>query len=140
MDKFSKFKSSIENEKRTLKGGIQTSNPMAEKVNSDLLLNDYTQTTPRQKYDQDIAEILEIVRILNNMVPTRMPEYSFDIEEINGEIVDIYGTFGYATCNSNINKLYFTHNGVSYLIYSDSESVATLIEVASGMEYIEAEK
>ena len=85
MDKFSKFKSSIENEKRTLKGGIQTSNPMAEKVNSDLLLNDYTQTTPRQKYDQDIAEILEIVRILNNMVPTRMPEYSFDIEEINGE-------------------------------------------------------
>ena len=85
MDKFSKFKSSIENEKRTLKSGIQTSNPMAEKVNSDLLLNDYTQTTPRQKYDQDIAEILEIVRILNNMVPTRMPEYSFDIEEINGE-------------------------------------------------------
>ena len=62
------------------------------------------------------------------------------VEEINGEIVDIYGTFGYATCNSNINKLYFTHNGVSYLIYSDSESVATLIEVASGMEYIEAEK
>lgn len=62
------------------------------------------------------------------------------VEEINGEIVDIYGTFGYTTSNSNINKLYFTHNGVSYLIYSDSESVATLVEIASGMEYVEAEK
>lgn len=85
MDKFSKFKLSIEHEKNVLKGDIQASNPMSEKVNSNLLLNDYTQTTPRQKYDQDIAEILETVRILNNMVPIRMPEYSFDIEEINGE-------------------------------------------------------
>ena len=62
------------------------------------------------------------------------------VEEINGEIVDIYGIFGYTTSNSNINKLYFTHNGVSYLIYSDSESVATLVEIASGMELIDAEK
>ena len=62
------------------------------------------------------------------------------VEEINGEIVDIYGIFGYTTSNSNINKLYFTHNGVSYLIYSDRESVATLVEIASGMELIDAEK
>ena len=62
------------------------------------------------------------------------------VEEIDGEIVDIYGTLGYVTSNANINKLYFVQNGISYLIYSDSESVATLVEVASGMEYVEAEK
>lgn len=62
------------------------------------------------------------------------------VEEIDGEIVDIYGALGYVTSNANINKLYFVQNGISYLIYSDSESVATLVEVASGMEYVEAEK
>lgn len=54
--------------------------------------------------------------------------------EINGDIVDIYGIFGYSVSNSNINKLYFTYNGIAYQIWSDSESVATLVEIASGME------
>ena len=53
---------------------------------------------------------------------------------VNGTIVDIYGVIGYYVSNNNINKLYFTHNGVSYQIWSDSEDVSTLIEVASGME------
>ena len=62
------------------------------------------------------------------------------VNEIDGEIVDIYGTFGYCVSNSNINKIYFVLNGVSYQIWSDSVDVATLIEVASGMEQIEEEK
>ena len=62
------------------------------------------------------------------------------IKEVNGEIVDIYGTFGYTVSNSNIVKLYFTYNGVSYQIWSDSVSVSTLVEVASGMELIQEEK
>lgn len=56
------------------------------------------------------------------------------VSEINGEIVDIYGICGYVTKNGNINKLHFTMNGINYEIWSNTESVATLIEVASGME------
>ena len=55
---------------------------------------------------------------------------------VNGEIVDIFGVFGYVVTNSNINKLYFTYNGVSYQLYSNTVDVATLIEIASGMEYV----
>ena len=54
--------------------------------------------------------------------------------EVNGTIADIYGVVGYYVSNENINKLYFTYNGVAYQIWSDSADVATLIEVASGME------
>ena len=56
--------------------------------------------------------------------------------EVNGSLVNIYGTFGYVVTNSNITKLYFTYNGISYQLWSDCVDVATLIEVASGMEYI----
>ena len=59
---------------------------------------------------------------------------------LNGEIVDVYGVFGYTVNNSNIVKLYFTYNGVSYQIWSDSAKVSTLVEVASGMELIQEEK
>jgi hypothetical protein len=67
---------------------------------------------------------------------------SQDVKEtlIDGEIVEIYGTIGYVTTNGNINKLYFTSNGVSYQIWSDCESVSTLIEIASGMEKIAVEE
>lgn len=60
--------------------------------------------------------------------------------EVNGEIVDIYGIIGYSTTNNNINKLYYTYNGISYQIWSDSEDVATLVEIASGMETATIEK
>ena len=56
--------------------------------------------------------------------------------EVNGEIVDIYGNYGYILTNSNINKIYFTYNGVSYQIWSNCLDVASLIEVASGMEFV----
>ena len=60
--------------------------------------------------------------------------------EVNGTLTDVYGVCGYYVSNENINKLYFTYNGVSYQIWSDSEDVATLIEVASGMELAEEAK
>ncbi|MCI5745397.1 MAG: hypothetical protein MR270_03855 [Erysipelotrichaceae bacterium] len=62
---------------------------------------------------------------------------TMEIIEINGEIEEIYGIIGYSTSNNNINKLFFTYQGVSYQIWSDSVSVATLIEIASGMEHVD---
>ena len=63
----------------------ETSNPLAEKKNSSLALTCFSQEMNRPKYDNDLNEILEIVRILNNLAPIRMPIYNFNIEEINGE-------------------------------------------------------
>ena len=45
----------------------------------------YTQEQKRPSYDNDVIEIVEVVRILNNMAPFHMPVYNFNIEEINGE-------------------------------------------------------
>lgn len=67
-------------------GFDQFSNPL--KARAEIAPNElknYSQTLPRPKYDGDIAQVVEIVRILNNMAPIRMPEYNFNIEEINGE-------------------------------------------------------
>jgi len=67
-------------------GFDQSSNPL--KARAEIASNElknYSQTLPRPKYDGDIAQVVEIVRILNNMAPIRMPEYNFNIEEINGE-------------------------------------------------------
>ena len=86
MTDYSKFKTSIENEKNATQELLQSSNPMSAKVSeSEIALTDYTQSIPRQKFDSDITEIIEIVRILNNMAPIRMPEYNFNLDEINGE-------------------------------------------------------
>ncbi len=86
MTEYSKYQSSLEKDKKVSMDWLQTSNPLSAKVQkSDLALSDYTKTLPRQKYDQDISEIIEIVRILNNMAPIRMPEYNFNVDEINGE-------------------------------------------------------
>ena len=64
----------------------------------------------------------------------------FVIEDVNGEIVDVYGVFGYYTTNSNIVKLYFAYNDVSYQIWSDCVDVSVLVEVAAGMELVQQEK
>ena len=62
------------------------SNPLLEKRGDfKNALSDYSQEIPRPTYDKDIADIIEIVRIINNMAPINMPEYNFNIEEINGE-------------------------------------------------------
>lgn len=62
-----------------------TSNPLEAKVSNNTNLTDYSQELPRPKYDKDSSEIIEIVRILNNMAPISMPEYNFNLDEINGE-------------------------------------------------------
>lgn len=83
---YSNYKISIENEKMATKDLIQASNPLSAKVdNSDLSLTDYSHSTPRRQYDKDVLEIVEVVRILNNMAPVNMPEYNFNLDEINGE-------------------------------------------------------
>ena len=86
MSEYSKFKSSIENEKRIAPAFGQLSNPLfAKKTESNNALKDYSQSVPRGNFDNDMAEILEVVRILNNLAPIRMPEYNFNVDEINGE-------------------------------------------------------
>ncbi len=55
-------------------------------ANSANALRNYTQSLPRNTYDNDMAELLEVVRILNNMAPIRMPVYNFNANEINGDI------------------------------------------------------
>ena len=59
------------------------SNPLS--ANTENLPSGYTQTLPRNTYDNDMAEVLEVVRILNNMAPIRMPVYNFNANEINGD-------------------------------------------------------
>jgi len=79
--------------KNELYGGIpvdsvfsQASNPLAANVTSSAKsVGEYKQTISRRGYDKDALEISEIVRILNNMAPIRMPIYNFNIDEINGE-------------------------------------------------------
>ena len=61
------------------------SNPLTAKSNSNLAITNYSQETNRPKYDKDLNEIIEIVRILNNLAPLRMPIYNFNLEDINGE-------------------------------------------------------
>lgn len=83
---YSNFKIVVENERRISGDFLEASNPLSAKSSStELALSDYTQSFPRQQFDEDISEIIEIVRILNNMAPIRMPEYNFNIDEINGE-------------------------------------------------------
>ena len=63
----------------------QYSNPLSAKtVNEMIALGEYTQEQPRPKYDADILDLLEVVKILNNMAPIRMPIYNFNI---NGFII-----------------------------------------------------
>ena len=65
---------------------FQASDPLKSKTNEPANgLKNYSQTVERPNYDEDIAQILEVVRILNNMAPVRMPEYNFNVDEINGE-------------------------------------------------------
>jgi hypothetical protein len=70
-----------------LSGGLeQSSNPLRAAANNTAKdLSSYNQTLNRSGYDEDIIKIVEIVRVLNNMAPIRMPEYNFNIDEINGE-------------------------------------------------------
>ena len=64
----------------------QFSNPLSvSSANSQVALSQYTQVRPKPKYDDDTAGIVEVVKILNNLAPIRMPVYNFNINEINGD-------------------------------------------------------
>ena len=63
----------------------EASNPLPTNNVPNLALTNYSQETNRPKYDKDVNEIIEIVRILNNLAPLRMPIYNFNLDEINGE-------------------------------------------------------
>lgn len=82
---FKTYKKSIENEKINT-GSNQYSNPLEEKRGMDsVAITDYSQELPRPNFDRDITNILEVVKILNNIAPIRMPIYNFNLEEINGD-------------------------------------------------------
>lgn len=87
MNDYSNFKSVIKQEQGNLDSNkVQTSNPLSMRTDVDsVALTEFSQETLRPKYDKDINDIIEVVRILNNMVPIRMPIYNFNIDEINGD-------------------------------------------------------
>jgi hypothetical protein len=86
MSEYPNAKFSVYNEKKASSEFVQKSNPLSAKINdSDLALTNFSQSLSRHQYDIDMADVLEVVRILNNMAPIRMPEYNFNIDEINGE-------------------------------------------------------
>ena len=64
----------------------EASNPLKSKFdNSKICLSDYTQEIPRPRFDSDLSSVAELIRVFNNMAPQKMPEYNFNIDEINGE-------------------------------------------------------
>lgn len=81
--------SKIQNQNLNIQGNefVETisSNPLGKSNNMDLAITNYSQTVPRNNCDEDLSKLVEVVRILNNMVPIRMPNYNFNINEINGE-------------------------------------------------------
>ena len=84
--KESNYKASVENEKKMKAEMFELSNPLAAtKKTVSSVMDNYTQEIHRPKYDSDIAEMVEVVRILNNLAPLRMPVYNFNLDEINGE-------------------------------------------------------
>ena len=86
MTDISSYKKSLSEDYKIENNLSRLSNPLsAEYLNDKTGLTNYSQEMPRQKYDKDVAELAETVRLLNNMAPTKMPEYNFNTEEINGE-------------------------------------------------------
>lgn len=86
MSDLSKYKQSLTKNYETDISLINQSNPLSvESLNEKTGLSNYNQEIPRPKYDADIQELAETVRLLDNMAPKSMPEYNFNAEEINGE-------------------------------------------------------
>ena len=84
--KESRYRASVENEKKMKAELFELSNPLAAtKKTVSSVMDNYTQEINRPKYDSDIVEMVEVVRILNNLAPLRMPVYNFNLDEINGE-------------------------------------------------------
>lgn len=74
------------NIKKDFFDNINASNPLYGKTSSEkCALENYSLTSQKPKYDEDILNIIEVVRILNNLAPIRMPVYNFNLEELNGD-------------------------------------------------------
>lgn len=58
------------------------------------------------------------------------PAEEMVINEIDGQLVDLVGGFGYVTHN----YLTYIYNGVRYVIHSSSMTVAQMVEIANGMQ------
>lgn len=68
------------------KNELQATNPLYQKNERDgVAMGEYTQVQSRIGYDEDVLEILNVSKMLNNLVPIRMPIYNFNINEINGD-------------------------------------------------------
>lgn len=86
MSDISKYKASLSKDIASSKESMQFSNPLSNSSNYSVGgLDNYTQEIPRPKYDSDLSEIVEVVRLLHTLAPIKMPEYNFNIDEINGE-------------------------------------------------------
>jgi hypothetical protein len=87
MEDFLRFQESLECEKQEFMKMTNSSNPLSVSLNNsnNNTLSEYKQSIPRHSYDEDLEEILAVIRILNNMAPLRMPVYNFKTDEINGE-------------------------------------------------------
>lgn len=86
MTDYSKIKMSLGLGSNQQYSDTGSSNPLHSSLGeSESALSNYSQSLPRNTYDKDMAELLEVVRILNNMAPIRMPVYNFNVNEINGE-------------------------------------------------------
>lgn len=87
MSEYNKFQASIENEKLISNQDKQASNPLHAQVDisKETALSGYSTSMQKPKFDKDLTDILEVVRILNNMAPIRMPVYNFNLDEINGD-------------------------------------------------------
>lgn len=60
------------------------------------------------------------------------PTEEMVVNEIDGELVELTGGFGYVTYN----YLTYVYNGVSYRIHSSNMTVAQMVDIANGMQVV----
>ena len=85
MSDFVNKQKNIINKSEEIESFSEISSPLAEKKVSEMALSNFSQEINRPKYDADLNEIIEVVRILNNLAPLKMPVYNFNVDEINGD-------------------------------------------------------
>jgi len=67
-------------------GYSEASNPLLAKFAKRTdIISDFTQEVARSNFDRDLSDVVELIRVFNNMAPQKMPVYNFKKSEINGE-------------------------------------------------------
>ena len=83
-----KIKNKLSSENNLEVCWTEASNPLtARNYSNKTSLSCYTQEMKRESYDVDIIEVIEVVRILNNLAPLRMPVYNFNFNDWNTEFI-----------------------------------------------------